>query len=112
MLSDSLAPLRSRAKATRLAARPRQATTRSIPLRHLGRIVEATDRLHEHVHRHAEQQHGVGEGGEDLEPVEPERLVAAIAASRRQLDGGQRHAESEHVGEHVPGVGQQGQEIR
>jgi hypothetical protein len=56
----------------------------------------------------AEQQHGVGEGGEDLQAVEPEGPVGALAG-RGELDRGQRQAEAEDVGEHVPGVGQQGE---
>ena len=28
-----------------------------------------------------------------------------------QLDGGQRHAQSHHIGEHVPGIGEQGERV-
>src|SRR3546814_2416768 len=35
--------------------------------------------------------------------------MASLLAARRQLDRRQRHAEADHVGEHVAGVGEQGQ---
>ena len=87
------------------------ATTSIGSAQHLGRVADAADRLDEHVDRDPDEQHGVGEGGQDLEPVEPERAVRAGRGARGELDGGQGHPESEDVGEHVAGVGQQGQRV-
>ena len=73
----------------------------------MGRVVEPPDRLGEYVAGYCEQQHRVGQRGDDLQPVEPER---ALAVGGRAAGGGdrcQRHADAEGIGGHVPGVGQQ-----
>ena len=64
---------------------------------------------YEHVAGHAEQQHGVGQRGQDLQPVQAERALRVVAGVRCGVDGGQRHAQAEGVGGHVAGVGQQGE---
>jgi hypothetical protein len=79
---------------------------------HLDRRGEPAHRLDQHVHADTQQQHGVGQGGEDLEAVEPERPVAALAAAVGELDRGQGHAQPDHVGQHVAGVGEQRQRTR
>ena len=43
--------------------------------------------------------------------LERDRRRAAFE-SGRQLDGGERHADADHVGQHVAGVGQQRQRVR
>ena len=65
-------------------------------------FAESHDRLVEHPRRDAEQQHGVREGGEDLESVETERALPVGARTRRGVDRGQRHSEPQRVRCHVP----------
>jgi len=80
-------------------------------------IAEAADRLHHHVPGHPEQQHRVGQRGEDLQSVQAEGTARPSGSLARsvavgQPDGGQGHAQAGHVGHHVPGVGEQGQRSR
>jgi len=49
---------------------------------------EADHRLVEHVGGDAEQEDGVGERGEDLQPVEPEGPLRVGARGRGGVDGG------------------------
>ena len=72
-------------------------------------ITDAGERLVQHVPGDGEQEHGVGERGEDLEPVEPEGACPVGSRVRGGVDRGQRHAEPERVRRHVPGVGDQGE---
>ena len=76
---------------------------------HVDRIAEAADRLDEDVDGDAEQQHRVGQGGEDLQAVQAERAVRALVAAAGEVDGGEGHADADDVGEHVAGVRQQGE---
>jgi hypothetical protein len=62
--------------------------------------------------RHAAEEHGVGEGGEDLQAIEPERAVPPFATSTGELDRRQRHPDADDVGDHVPGVREQGERVR
>ena len=80
-------------------------------------VTQPFDGLDEDEDRDTEQQHRVDEGGQDLEAVEPERVLARRRAHRPgvtvgQLDRRQRHAETDDVGQHVPGVGEQGEGVR
>ncbi len=76
-------------------------------LRGLG---QAADRLVEHVDGHPEQEDRVGEGGQDLQSVEPEGVVGA-AGLLREVDRSQGHADPEHVGEHVAGIREQRERV-
>ena len=69
--------------------------------RDLGRVADAAERFDEHPAGDAEQQHRVGERGEDLEPVQAERALRMFTRGRRGLDRGERHAQAERVGCHV-----------
>ena len=110
-LIDSCEPDRSRKNATMLAPSPAERDDQHQDVHHVGWVAEPPGRLDEHVDRHAEQQHRVGEGGEDLQPVQAERVVPAFGASAGELDRGEGHAEADHVGEHVAGVGDQRQRV-
>ena len=81
---------------------------------HLGLTGQPAHRLDEDVDRHAEEQEGVDEGGQDLQSVQAERVlppVRLLGVTTGQLDRRQRHAEAEDVGEHVPGIGEEGQRV-
>ncbi len=80
----------------------------------LGFSAEAPDGLDEHVDGHAEQEQRVDEGGEDLEPVEAERVLTGLGPAlvpAGELDGGEGHAKPDDIGEHVARVGQQGEGV-
>ena len=51
---------------------------------------------------------GVDERCQHLEPVEPEGM-RGVAAHAGELDCRQGHAQPDHVGRHVAGVGKQGE---
>ena len=77
-----------------------------------------------HVDGDREEQERVDERGEDLESVQPERVLAGclpvangtVDATRAvvptgELDRGQGHTKADDVGQHVPGVRQQRQRV-
>ena len=106
----SRAPERNSANATRLTHQAAGRHDQHRPGRHLRRVGEPADRLHHHEARDAGQQDRVGQGGEHLQPVQPERALASRCPARpAAVIGGQRHGDAEHVGEHVAGVGEQRQ---
>ncbi len=70
---------------------------------------EPLGRLDEDEGGDAEEQDGVGEGGEDLEAVEPEGPLRMGLHRGGGADGGQGHGEAECVRRHVARVGQQRQ---
>ena len=91
---------------------------------HLGLVEQPSRRLHHHVDGDREEQERVDERGEDLESVQPERVLAGwlpvangtVDAARAvvptgELDRGQGHPEADDVGQHVPGVRQQCQRV-
>ena len=90
----SVAPSRRRRERDEVGDEADDGDDEHRPGEHLGRVAEAADRLDQHVDRDAEEQHGVGEGGEDLEPVEAEGAVPAAGAAVGELDGGEGHAEA------------------
>ncbi len=70
----------------------------------LGWLLEAPDGLIDDKGGEAEQQHRVGKGGEDLQPVQP---VGTAAAGGRPVGGHdrrQRHTHPEGVGSHVSAI--------
>ena len=69
--------------------------------------IEAQHRLHEDVPGDHEEEDGVGERGEDLEPVQPERARPVAAGAVGEADRRQRHADADGVGEQVGGVRQE-----
>jgi hypothetical protein len=78
------------------------------PRDHRG-IDEPLHRLVQDPAGHSEQQQRVAERGEHFEPVEPEGPAGCGARSSGGHDSRQRHAQAEHVGEHVRRVRQQRQ---
>ena len=105
----SWAPERSSAKATRLIDQAAGRDDQHRAGRDVRRVGEPADRLDQHEDRDAGEQHGVGQRGEHLEPVEAERALRVGGGPAGGGDRGERHRDAEHVGEHVPGVGEQGQ---
>lgn len=74
---------------------------------HFGWLLKPSDRLKNDVAGNREEQHRVGERGEDLKPIQP---VGSSVAGRRPVtgdDGRQRHSQTKGSGSHVPGVGGQ-----
>ena len=69
--------------------------------------IEAQHRLDEDVPGDDEEEDGVGERGEDLEPVQPERARPVAAGAVGEADRRQRHADADGVGEQMGGVGQE-----
>ena len=74
-------------------------------------VAETPDRLDDDEACDDGEQHSVRQGGEDLQPVQPERAVPSFAAPTGELDRRQRHADANHVGDHVPSVRQQGERV-
>ena len=75
------------------------------------RIGEASGRFDEDVRSDEEQENGVRQRGEDLEPVQPVGALRSVSGSIGGNDGGERHRQSQRVGAHVPRVGQQRERI-
>ena len=72
-------------------------------------LEDATDAFPDHERRHAEQEHGVQGGGQDLDPVQ---AVAADLAGRRPVgepDRAEGERDPRDVGEDVRRVREQGQ---
>ncbi len=105
----SFAPGRSSRNAVTFTASPITPTTRTGVDRNVRRITESSCCLVEHVSGDPEQEHRVDQRRQDLEPVEPERPLRALPCMRRRLDRCERHAETDRIGGHVPGVGEQRQ---
>ena len=102
-----LALLISQAAAT-LTAMPTMAVMKTSRPSTSGRIEQPADRLVDEPRREQQQGEPVGLRGQDLGAFEP---VGPAAACRPggQVDRPQREHDGRGVGEHVPGVGDQGQ---
>lgn len=77
---------------------------RTVDIRHLEQVV---DRVARHQCAETHQRHTADQGRQDADALEPEGH-AVVGRPVRQVDGGDRHHELEHVGEHVSGVADQG----
>ena len=102
---------RSRNSEPAFAARPTSRHGQHQPRGDLGWVRQPSPGLDQDERRNPEQQNGVGDRGEDLEPQVAERAPAARRAGR-EPDREQRQPDPRDVGEHVPGVGEQGQAVR
>ena len=99
-----------------IGEQPEHGDHQHLDAEHLGFAAETANGLDEHPDRDAEQEECVDECGQDLEPVEPERVrrspvAAPLLEARGELDRGERHAEPDDVGEHVARVGQQRERV-
>ncbi len=103
-------PACSRRSDTRLTSRPSAAITSIGPVSTSDGSPKSLQCLEQDEGGHTEQQHGVGCGGQDLEPVVAERL-ADRGRARPEADGQQCQAHAHGIGQHVAGVGQQGQAV-
>ena len=110
--SDSFEPARSKREGDEVGGEAEHRDDEHRRVVDVRSVPEATDRLDQDVGGDAGEQHGVGQGGEDLQAVQPERAVPALAATAGELDRRQGHADADHVGDHVAGVGEQGQRVR
>ena len=81
------------------------------PGRDLGRLAQALPGLVQHIRRHPEQEDGVGDRGEDLEPQVSEGPFAG-GRPARDPDRREGEADPEHVREDVGGVGEQREAVR
>ena len=74
-------------------------------------MAETIDCFPQHIEANGEEQHRVGECGEDLKPIQAERSVRTLNPSIRHVNGRERHANSDQISEHVPSVGEQRQRV-
>ena len=81
------------------------------PAEHLGRRQHALVGLDQDHEGHGQEQQRVDDGGQDLDAVVAERLLGRGRPGGNP-DGEQRQADARHVGEHVAGVGGEGQAAR
>ena len=72
------------------------------------RLGEARPGLVEDDQPDPEQEHGVGDGGQDLGAVEPERLAQG-GRTGGDPQRPERHPQPDDVRQHVAGIGEQGQ---
>ena len=75
-------------------------------------VAEPADGLVRDVPCHGEQQGRVGQGGDDLQPVETEGSLRMSASGRRCMDRCRGHSQAHGIGGHVAGVRQQCQRTR